>query len=56
MHWYVRDLERSRQFYTELLDFAELASRRPSCEAQGRQKSACFQAGKVHAGVLRAGR
>jgi 4-hydroxyphenylpyruvate dioxygenase len=45
IHYYVHDLERSRRFYTELLDFAEVASSTPELEAAGRQRSAVFRAG-----------
>jgi len=47
IHWYVHDLERSRNFYTKGLDFAELGVSSPELEKQGRQKSAVFQAGDV---------
>ncbi len=47
IHWYVHDLERSRQFYTGKLDFAETWRSSPELEQAGRQKSACFAAGKV---------
>ncbi|MBV8756976.1 MAG: VOC family protein [Deltaproteobacteria bacterium] len=47
IHYYVRDLERSRRFYIEKLDFAETWRSSPDLERDGRQKSACFQAGNV---------
>lgn len=47
VHWYVNDLERSRRFYTEAMDFAELGSSSPELEKDGKQKSAVFQAGNV---------
>ncbi|WP_164015882.1 4-hydroxyphenylpyruvate dioxygenase [Pyxidicoccus trucidator] len=47
IHWYVHDLERSRNFYTKALDFAELGVSSPELEQRGRQKSAVFQAGDV---------
>ena len=47
IHYYVRDLERSRTFYTEKLDFAETWRSTPELEQQGRQRSACFSAGNV---------
>ena len=47
IHWYVHDLERSRNFYTKGLDFAELGVSSPELETQGRQKSAVFQAGDI---------
>jgi 4-hydroxyphenylpyruvate dioxygenase len=47
VHWYVHDLERSRNFYTKALDFAELGVSSPELEKQGRQKSAVFGAGDI---------
>ncbi|MEO8706345.1 MAG: VOC family protein, partial [Kofleriaceae bacterium] len=47
IHWYVRDLERSRQFYVGKLDFAETWRSTPELEQQGRQRSACFSAGNI---------
>jgi 4-hydroxyphenylpyruvate dioxygenase len=47
LHYYVRDLERSRRFYTEKLDFAEVGASGPTLEQGGRQRSAVFQAGGV---------
>ncbi|HVV87210.1 MAG TPA: VOC family protein [Kofleriaceae bacterium] len=47
MHYYVHDLERSRRFYTGLLDFAETWRSGPELDAAGRQRSAAFQAGDV---------
>ena len=48
IHWYVHDLERSRQFYTKKFDFAETWRSAPEVEKRGRQKSACFSAGNIH--------
>jgi 4-hydroxyphenylpyruvate dioxygenase len=48
IHYYVHDLERSRRFYTELLDFAETWRSSPELEARGRQRSACFSAGNIN--------
>ncbi len=48
IHYYVHDLERSRRFYTELLDFAETWRSGPELEARGRQRSACFSAGNIN--------
>src|SRR5262252_9965552 len=45
IHYYVHDLERSRRFYTELLDFAEIGASGPDLEWAGRQRSAVFRAG-----------
>jgi 4-hydroxyphenylpyruvate dioxygenase len=47
LHYYVHDLERSRRFYRERLDFAEVAVSGPALEQAGRQRSALFQAGQV---------
>jgi 4-hydroxyphenylpyruvate dioxygenase len=47
LHYYVHDLERSRRFYTERLDFAEVAASGPELERDGRQRSAVFEAGDV---------
>ena len=46
-HWYVRDLERSRRFYVDGMDFAEIGGSGPELTAKGRQKSAVFAAGDV---------
>jgi 4-hydroxyphenylpyruvate dioxygenase len=45
LHTYVRDLERSRRFYTERLDFAEVAESSPALNQRGRQRSVIFEAG-----------
>jgi len=47
VHWYVHDLERSRRFYVQGLDFAELGVSSPELEKAGKQKSAVFQAGDI---------
>ncbi len=47
LHYYVHDLERSRRFYTQKLDFAETAVSTPELEREGRQRSAVFDAGAV---------
>ncbi len=46
LHYYVRDLERSRKFYGDRMDFSETARSTPALEEDGRQKSAVFQAGE----------
>lgn len=46
IHYYVHDLERSRRFYTEKLDFAEVGGSSPELEAAAHQRSAIFQAGE----------
>jgi 4-hydroxyphenylpyruvate dioxygenase len=47
LHYYVHDLERSRRFYTGLLDFAETWRSGPELDAGGRQRSAAFAAGEI---------
>jgi len=47
IHYYVHDLERSRRFYCGKLDFAETWRSSPELEHDGRQKSACFEAGNI---------
>ncbi len=47
LHYYVRDLERSRRFYTERLDFAETGESSPELTAAGRQRSLVFEAGDI---------
>src|SRR4051812_50083681 len=46
IHYYVHDLTRSRRFYTEKLDFAEVGGSSPELEAAAHQQSAIFQAGE----------
>lgn len=45
LHYYVHDLERSRRFYTELLDFKEIGVSDPELDAKTKQRSALFKAG-----------
>lgn len=45
VHYYVRDLERSRRFYVDRLDFAEIGESGPELTRRGRQRSVAFQAG-----------
>jgi 4-hydroxyphenylpyruvate dioxygenase len=45
VHYYVRDLERSREFYTEKMDFAELGGSGDELTRAGGQKSLVFMAG-----------
>ncbi len=47
IHYYVRDLERSRSFYTGKLDFAETWRSSAELEQQTGQRSACFSAGEI---------
>lgn len=46
VHYYVRDLERSRRFYVDRLDFSEIGASGPELTRQGRQRSLAFQAGQ----------
>ena len=46
-HWYVHDLERSRRFYTQGMDFAEVGESDPDLTAKGRQKSVVFAVADV---------
>ncbi len=45
LHYYVRDLPRTRRFFVDQLDFAEIGASGPELERQGRQRSAAFRAG-----------
>src|SRR5437763_2723752 len=45
LHYYVRDLERTRRFLVDKLDFVELGASGPELEREGRQRSAAFRAG-----------
>jgi 4-hydroxyphenylpyruvate dioxygenase len=45
LHYYVHDLERTRRFFVDKLDFAELGGSGPELEREGRQRSAAFGAG-----------
>ena len=45
LHYYVHDLERTRRFFVDKLDFAELGGSGPELEREGRQRSAAFRAG-----------
>jgi 4-hydroxyphenylpyruvate dioxygenase len=45
IHYYVRDLERSRRFYTQCLDFAETGQSGDTLTREGRQRSLVFEAG-----------
>jgi 4-hydroxyphenylpyruvate dioxygenase len=45
VHYYVHDLERSRRFYTDVMDFAEIGESGGELTERGRQKSVAFLAG-----------
>lgn len=46
IHYYVSDLDRSRRFYTEKLDFAEVGQSGEELVEGGRQRSLVFEAGE----------
>ena len=46
LHYYVRDLERSRRFYVDRLDFAEIGESSAELTEAGRQRSLAFEAGE----------
>ena len=45
VHYYVHDLERSRRFYTGIMDFAEIGGSSEELTRTGREKSIAFMAG-----------
>jgi 4-hydroxyphenylpyruvate dioxygenase len=45
LHYYVHDLERTRRFFVDKLDFVELGHSNPEMDREGRQHAAAFQAG-----------
>jgi len=47
LHYYVHDLERTRRFFVDKLDFVEIGSSGPEVEREGRQRSAAFRAGEA---------
>jgi 4-hydroxyphenylpyruvate dioxygenase len=47
LHYYIHDLERSRRFYVERMDFAETGASTSSLDREGHQHSAAFEAGDV---------
>jgi 4-hydroxyphenylpyruvate dioxygenase len=47
LHYYVHDLERTRRFFVDKLDFEELGQSSPELERDGRQRSAAFKAGEA---------
>jgi 4-hydroxyphenylpyruvate dioxygenase len=47
LHYYVHDLERTRRFFVEQLDFVELGRSGPELDRDGRQRAAAFQAGQA---------
>jgi len=47
IHYYVYDLDRSRRFYCDLMDFTESWRSSPELEKAGRQRSVAFTAGNI---------
>ena len=47
LHYYVRDLARSRELFVDKLDFTEVGASTPQLEAEGRQRSIAFRAGEA---------
>jgi 4-hydroxyphenylpyruvate dioxygenase len=47
LHYYVHDLARSRRFYTEKFDFAEVGGSDEALTKAGRQRSVVYEAGGV---------
>src|SRR6476620_4423398 len=47
LHYYVRDLERSRRFYVDSMDFAEVGHGSHELEENGHQRSLVFQAADI---------
>jgi len=45
LNYYVHDLERTRRFFVDNLDFVELGRSSPEVEREGHQRSAAFRAG-----------
>jgi 4-hydroxyphenylpyruvate dioxygenase len=48
IHYYVRDLERSRKFYCDMMDFAELGESGEELRTRGKQHSVLFSAGSCN--------
>ena len=47
LHYYVHDLDRTRRFFVDKLDFVEVGQSGPQLEQEGRQRSAAFRAGEA---------
>jgi 4-hydroxyphenylpyruvate dioxygenase len=47
LHYYVHDLERTRRFLVDKLDFAPAGASSPDVERDGRQRAAAFRAGEA---------
>ncbi len=48
IHYYVRDMERSRKLYCDMMDFAELGESSEALTKSGKQKSVLFSAGSCN--------
>lgn len=46
VHFYVHDIQRARQLYVDVMDFAEVGRSSPTLEEVGRQRSVIFEAGE----------
>jgi 4-hydroxyphenylpyruvate dioxygenase len=47
LHYYVHDLERTRRFFVDHLDFRELGASSAELQREGRQRAVAFQAGQA---------
>src|SRR3954451_5759791 len=47
VNWYVKDLERTRRFYVDQLDFQEIGTTSEELQKKGKQKAVGFRAGDV---------
>ena len=47
LHYYVHDLDRTRRFFVDKLDFVEVGHSGAQLEQEGRQRAAAFQAGEA---------
>ena len=47
LHYYVHDLERTRRFFVDKLDFRELGASSAELQREGRQRAVAFQAGQA---------
>ncbi len=48
VHYYVRNLDRSRRFYSDLLDLPEIAVSSHDIDHKGRQRAVVFDTGALH--------
>ncbi|MFL5322356.1 MAG: 4-hydroxyphenylpyruvate dioxygenase family protein [Myxococcaceae bacterium] len=47
VNWYVKDLDRTRRFYVDQLDFQEIGTTSEELQKKGKQKAIAFRAGDV---------